>query len=122
MGKITDVHKPSDGNTEYGLNASIFSSNVSHARRLARKIKSGTVNINEGYAVAYSSQGAPMGGMKLSGLGRRHGPAAIMKYVEPQTIARQRIIGFDPSFGMSPRRYAQVFTAAMRLLKTMRIR
>ncbi len=33
----------------------------------------GTVNINEAYAATWVSVDAPMGGMKDSGIGRRHG-------------------------------------------------
>ena len=42
-------------------------------RAIAARIEAGTVNVNEGYAAAWGSVGAPMGGMKASGLGRRHG-------------------------------------------------
>ena len=38
------------------------------AARSPRRIRCGTVNINEGYAAAWASIGAPMGGMKESGL------------------------------------------------------
>ena len=37
-------------------------------RRLAARIQAGTVNVNEGYAAAWGSVAAPMGGMKSSGL------------------------------------------------------
>jgi len=65
--------------TEYGLNASVWSRDTAHARAVAGRIDAGTVNINEGYASAYGSQGAPMGGMKASGLGRRHGDEGLLK-------------------------------------------
>jgi hypothetical protein len=45
------------------------------------------VNVDEGYAFAWGSLGAPMGGMGVSGIGRRHGPEDLLKYTEPQTIA-----------------------------------
>ncbi len=40
---------------------------------------------------AWGSFDAPMGGMKDSGVGRRHGDAGLLKYTEPQTIALQRL-------------------------------
>ena len=59
--------------TEFGLNASVFSSSRSRARRIADRLAAGSVNINEGYRGSFSSADAPMGGMKHSGLGRRNG-------------------------------------------------
>ncbi len=53
-------------------------------------MQAGTVNVNEGYAAAWGSMDAPMGGFKDSGLGRRHGREGIWKYTEVQTIAVQR--------------------------------
>jgi len=59
--------------TAYGLNASVWTRDISRGRRIAGAIRTGTVNINEGYAAAWGSVAAPMGGMKASGIGRRHG-------------------------------------------------
>jgi aldehyde dehydrogenase (NAD+)/succinate-semialdehyde dehydrogenase/glutarate-semialdehyde dehydrogenase len=108
--------------TEYGLNASVFSRDTRHARNVAKAIQAGTVNINEGYASAYLSQGAPMGGMKASGIGRRHGPGGLLKYTEPQTVASQHVIGFDPGFGMNSQQHVQLFTHLLKSLKTLHIR
>ncbi|MER7082537.1 aldehyde dehydrogenase (NAD+) [Saccharopolyspora kobensis] len=108
--------------TPYGLNASVFSRDERRARRVAARIKAGTVNLNEGYAAAYASQGASMGGMKESGLGRRHGPAGLLKYTEAQSVASQRVLGFDPAFGLSGQQHAKLFTAALRVIKALRIR
>ena len=108
--------------TEYGLNASVFSRDDRRARRVAARIQAGTVNINEGYAAAYASQGAPMGGMKQSGLGRRHGPGGLLKYTEAQSVASQRVLGFDPAFGLSQQQHAKLFTASLKALKALRIR
>jgi len=108
--------------TEYGLNAAVFSRDTRHAREIASSIKAGTVNINEGYASAYSSQSAPMGGMKASGVGRRHGPGGLLKYTDAQTIASQHLIGFDPIAGMDPQQHAQLLTRLLKSLKTLHIR
>ncbi|MCE4236153.1 succinic semialdehyde dehydrogenase, partial [Mycobacterium tuberculosis] len=61
---------------------------------------SGTVNVDEGYAFAWGSLSAPMGGMGLSGVGRRHGPEGLLKYTESQTIATARVFNLDPPFGI----------------------
>jgi len=76
--------------TEYGLSASIWSADLDAARRLAGRIRAGAVNINDGYLSAIGSVAAPMGGMKASGLGRRHGADGILRYTETQTVAAQR--------------------------------
>ncbi|MEJ2483251.1 MAG: succinic semialdehyde dehydrogenase [Gemmatimonadota bacterium] len=76
--------------SRYGLNASIWSRDRQAALALARRIETGTVNINEAYAAAWGSVDAPMGGMKDSGVGRRHGRDGLLRYTQAQTIAVQR--------------------------------
>ncbi|GAB3133991.1 succinic semialdehyde dehydrogenase [Tsukamurella serpentis] len=85
------VEKAND--TEYGLNASVFAGTTKQAQQIAERINAGTVNINEGYAAAWGSTAAPMGGMGISGVGRRHGAEGLLKYCESKTIAHQRIVG-----------------------------
>lgn len=108
--------------TEYGLNAAVFSRDHELAYGVAARLDCGTVSINEGYAAAYASQGGTMGGRKMSGLGRRHGPTGLMRFTEAQTIASQRLLGFDPPAGMSAKTYAGVIIGALRVLKALRIR
>jgi succinate-semialdehyde dehydrogenase / glutarate-semialdehyde dehydrogenase len=108
--------------SEYGLNASIWSTDTRHARAVAARIETGTVNINEGYGSTYASQAAPMGGMKSSGLGRRHGAEGLLKLTDAQTVASQHLLGFDPPPGISARQHARLLTAGLRLLKRLHIR
>ncbi|MCL2470968.1 MAG: succinic semialdehyde dehydrogenase [Propionibacteriaceae bacterium] len=102
--------------TEYGLNASVWSASHPHAFTVARRLRAGTVNINEGYAAAWASHDAPMGGMGESGLGRRHGAEGILKYTEPQSIAIQRLALIGPPGGVSRSAYARVMILAGRVL------
>ena len=88
----------------------------SRARALARKVKCGTVNINEGYASSFGSLAAPMGGMRESGIGSRQGPEGILRYVEAQTVATQRGVRIGPSFGLSQEQYAKAMTLSLRVL------
>lgn len=83
--------------TEYGLSASIWSRDVATARELAGRIQAGAVNINDGYLSAISSLSAPMGGMKASGVGRRHAADGILRFTESQTTTTQRLATPYPS-------------------------
>ncbi|MEV7088954.1 succinic semialdehyde dehydrogenase [Streptomyces sp. NPDC093085] len=109
-------------NTPYGLNASVWTRDARRGRAVAARLRTGTVNINEGYASAYGSVRAPMGGMKDSGLGRRHGSEGILKYTEAQTVAEQRVMPMAPSFGMDDERYAAFMSTSLRVMKAFRLR
>jgi succinate-semialdehyde dehydrogenase/glutarate-semialdehyde dehydrogenase len=108
--------------TPYGLNSSVWGKNGRRARAVAARLRSGTVNVNEGYAAAYGSVQSPMGGMGDSGLGRRHGSEGILKYTEPQTVAHQRVLPMAPSLGMDDERYAALMSRSLRALKALRFR
>ena len=103
--------------TDYGLNASVWTRDVARGRRIGTAIAVGTVNVNEGYAAAWGSVAAPMGGMKQSGVGRRHGSEGILKYTESQNVTAQYLLPIAPSMGLSEGSYARVMTAALRTLK-----
>ncbi|MCF3964570.1 succinic semialdehyde dehydrogenase [Streptomyces fuscigenes] len=107
---------------DYGLNASVWTRSARHGLDVARRLRTGTVNINEGYAAAYGSVRAPMGGMKDSGLGRRHGAEGIHKFTEVQTVARQRVLPLAPSFGMDDEAYAKFMSRSLRAMKALRLR
>ncbi|SHT67861.1 succinic semialdehyde dehydrogenase [Mycolicibacterium phocaicum] len=108
--------------SEYGLNASIWTKDVARGRCLASRIQCGTVNINEGYGSAYASNDAPMGGMKASGQGRRHGEHGILEYTELQTVGSQHFIGFDPPPGVSVELNSRILVAMYKLMKRLRIK
>lgn len=99
--------------TEYGLNASVWAASKTDGEAIAARLRSGTVNVDEGYALAFGSTAAPMGGMKASGVGRRHGPDGILKYTESQTIATVFVLNLDPPPGFSSPRWQKILTPLM---------
>ena len=103
--------------TRFGLNASVWSRRTSHALRVARQLQVGTVNVNESYAATWTSTASPIGGMKQSGFGRRHGAEGILKYTETQTIATQRGVALAPLPGMSEPTYGRVMPALLRVMR-----
>ncbi len=102
---------------EYGLNASIWSRDGARARAIARYVKCGTVNVNEGFGASFGSLDSPMGGMRQSGTGRRQGAEGVHRYTESQAVATQRLLRLAPVLGMSDERYAKTMTASLRLMK-----
>ncbi len=106
----------------YGLSASVITANSRNGRRIAEKLRSGSVNINEGFAAAYGSVAAPMGGMGQSGLGRRHGIEGLLRFTQPQTIARQRWVSIGPKFGLAEEQWTKLLSKSLLILKRLRIR
>lgn len=103
--------------SEYGLNASVVTSDITVGKRMAARLRAGTVNVNEGYAATWASKRAPMGGMGASGLGRRHGDEGLLKYTEAQNVAVQRALGFGPQFGWTDERFGEALATSINLMK-----
>jgi succinate-semialdehyde dehydrogenase/glutarate-semialdehyde dehydrogenase len=104
--------------TEYGLNASVYCGDTGRGRAIAGRILAGTVNVNDGYSAAWGSLDAPMGGMKASGVGRRHGREGLLKYTESRTVAvRTRLAEKLQDPTGDPDGYARRFTALLRAAK-----
>ncbi len=104
--------------SEYGLNFSVWTSSEKRGIEIASRLHAGTVGVNDGYAATWSSYDAPMGGMKASGISRRHGELGLLKFTESQTIAVQRgIPAFAPPLGMSYERYQALLSKALKVLR-----
>lgn len=103
--------------SEYGLNASVWTGDPARGRRVARRIRCGTVNVNEAYGATFGSIDAPMGGMRSSGLGRRQGSEGLLRFVESQAIGTQSLLPLAPGFGLSPQAFVTGLTGALRVLK-----
>src|SRR5690606_31417469 len=130
FGPVVSVYKVSSdedaieqaNDTAYGLNASVWSRSGSRGRAVAARVNAGSVNVNEGFIAAWGSVDAPSGGLGISGTGRRHGPEGLLKYVDTQTIATQRMLPVAPLPGMSEGAWAKVMTFYLRLMKSLRQR
>ena len=68
--------------TPYGLAGYVSSGDLARARRVARRIRAGNVNLNG----AMNDRRAPFGGMKQSGNGREWGRFGIEEYLEVKAI------------------------------------
>jgi aldehyde dehydrogenase (NAD+) len=69
-------------NTRYGLNGSVFTTDIDRGISVARRMETGTVELN-GNSAGFL---APMGGVKHSGLGREFGPEGLDPFVELKSV------------------------------------
>jgi acyl-CoA reductase-like NAD-dependent aldehyde dehydrogenase len=78
--------------SEYGLAASVWTSNRSRGERIARQINAGIVMVNDAVS-CYGISEAPHGGIKASGIGRTHGKLGLsemvwVKYLDVDLLPR----------------------------------
>jgi acyl-CoA reductase-like NAD-dependent aldehyde dehydrogenase len=106
---IMRISDPEEGvrlanDSNYGLQASVWTSDVERGEALARRIEAGVVCVNDAQ-VNYTALNLPMGGWKSSGLGTRHGANGIRKYTKTQSLlVTRRALKREPfMFPYSPR-------------------
>jgi aldehyde dehydrogenase (NAD+) len=68
--------------TVYGLSGYVYSGDLEHARRVARKLRTGMVHLNG----ASTDVNAPFGGYKQSGNGREWGRAGLEEFLEVKAV------------------------------------
>jgi acyl-CoA reductase-like NAD-dependent aldehyde dehydrogenase len=102
--------------SRYGLDGGVFTRDKERGRLIAGRIQAGSVCVND-CLVNYAIPDAPMGGVKESGLGRRHGADGIRKFSRQKTIVSDRF-GLKSEVIWFPlaRRKTELFRRAFRLL------
>jgi acyl-CoA reductase-like NAD-dependent aldehyde dehydrogenase len=102
--RVADVEEAiaQANDSQYGLQASVYTKDMDKAEAIARRLYAGAVTINDAQ-VNYTVFDAPMGGWKESGVGVRHGATGIRKYCRTQSIL------FNP---LAPKRDAHMFPYA----------
>ncbi|MFI1235692.1 aldehyde dehydrogenase [Nocardia salmonicida] len=76
------VHLAND--SEYGLSGSVWSSDIDRATAIARRVRAGTLGINEPYSM---DPVAPFGGVKNSGIGREFGAEGLDGYLDTVSLS-----------------------------------
>jgi succinate-semialdehyde dehydrogenase/glutarate-semialdehyde dehydrogenase len=80
--------------TEFALAASVWTQDAERGKELARRLKAGTVMVNDvmsGFAIAE----APHGGRGLSGWGRTHGKAGLLEMVNLKYVDADWLKGVE---------------------------
>lgn len=105
-----------------GLSASVFGKDLGSAEALARRVRAGSVNINDGASLAAGTVEAGMGGWGTSGLGRRHGGDGIRKYTDVQTVVASRVGPIGPLPGQALERFVALGNRQLRALRKLGVR
>lgn len=108
--------------TDYGLNASVWSKDLKRAEAVARRIEAGNVNVNDALATAYASKGTPSGGVKQSGVGARHGDQGLLKYTDVQNLAVLKKQVMAPRPGQPYEDYVKGMLSGLKMMRKTRIR
>ncbi len=71
--------------SQYGLTASVWSSNRRRARRVAAQLRVGAVTLND-HLITHGMSETPWGGFGHSGIGRSHGALGFDEMTQPRVI------------------------------------
>lgn len=73
----------------YGLNASVWTRDKTKGERLAAEVEAGITCVND-VIVGFAVTDAPSGGLKESGIGKRHGAHGMQRFCHEQVIITDR--------------------------------
>jgi succinate-semialdehyde dehydrogenase/glutarate-semialdehyde dehydrogenase len=93
----------------YGLAASVWTSNPSRGEAIARRLRAGTVMVNDSIS-AFAISEAPHGGPMDSGIGRTHGRLGMEEMVRVKYVDSDRIPGMKKLWWYG---YGSAFSAQM---------
>ena len=130
FGPVVALHRYRDvdeairlaNDTDYGLNASVWGTDLAAAEAVARRIESGNVNVNDILATAYASKGTPSGGVKQSGVGARHGDQGLLKYTDCQNIGVLKKPVMGPQPGQAYEAYVKQMRMSLKLMRRLQVR
>ncbi len=77
------VEKAND--SQLGLTASVWTGSSKKALKIAEKLQSGAVTIND-HLMSHGMAETPWGGFKNSGIGRTHGEPGLLEMTQPQVV------------------------------------
>ena len=85
MLKFSDIDDVIDraNDSEYGLAGAVWSKNTDEAMKIARKMETGTVWINQNLNLRPDT---PFGGHKASGFGVENGMEGLLEFMAPQAV------------------------------------
>jgi succinate-semialdehyde dehydrogenase/glutarate-semialdehyde dehydrogenase len=91
--------------SQYGLNASVWTRNKHKGREIAEAIQSGAAAVND-CMINYAVSEAPFGGVKSSGVGRVNGDVGLRSYCHTRSIVVDRFGGRSEAmwYPYSPRK------------------
>jgi acyl-CoA reductase-like NAD-dependent aldehyde dehydrogenase len=75
--------------SRYGLNASVFTRDKAKGEQIAARVEAGITCVNDVIA-GFGVTDAPSGGLKESGIGKRHGAEGIRRFCHQQVIVTDR--------------------------------
>lgn len=92
--KVSDVEEALRlaNDSEYGLNGNVWTRDKDKGYRIAQRIDTGSVSVND-MAMSYGVPEAPFGGVKNSGVGQVNGKHGVRGYCHAQPIVIDRFGG-----------------------------
>jgi len=114
------VEKAND--TDYGLNVSVWGTDLAAAEAVGRRVQAGNVNINASLAASYASKATPSGGLKNSGVGARHGDAGMLKYTDPINVAVLKKQVLTPPADVKYENHVKQTLISLKAMRKLRLR
>jgi acyl-CoA reductase-like NAD-dependent aldehyde dehydrogenase len=75
--------------TTYGLSGAVFTSDMEEGRKIAARIKTGSVNINDAL-ITFAAPALPFGGVKESGIGCYHSEVGLRAFTDIKSITEYK--------------------------------